>query len=192
LRGWARSRGLWYYLAASALTPVLAVLLEGVDIAVPNIRAGGTNTFPLAYVLAILPSMIWPVLLERSKFAIDGVSLRGGRVALLDYASTLLPVVIGGSILIVAGSPVAQAAGRNEILFTCIGLIAMALVYNYVSFLAAVIYILAAALAGFGYGQEAPDGWAVVLGRWVEGPGIAQLIVAFVLSTGFLAARSKK
>jgi hypothetical protein len=180
-------------LGVTIAAPLLIVLLQRINIVVPNIRAGGTNSFPLPFLLALLPSLVWPVLLERSKFAIDTVSLRGTRVALLDFTSTALPAIAGGISLLVFGDPVLQAAGRNEILFTFVGLFSMSIFYSYASFLVGIIYFIAAALAGFGYEQKIPPGWAFVLGPWAVGPGTAQLVFAFVVSSlFFLGSRVRK
>lgn len=169
MRLWFKSRGVGWYLVSCIATLTTLLLPTGVYLVAPNLQAGGINRFPLAYALAVLPTLIWCVLSDRSRQPLDNVTVRRWQVPLLDLGGTFVPsLVISGGMFAIS-SPASLSIGRNVVFFTCIGVTTLAFTKSYAAFAPSVLYLLACATMGFGYLAQEPSMWAFVLGEW-NGP----------------------
>lgn len=147
----------------SALT---SLAIRDIDLILPNLVAGQTNAFSIAYVIAFLPGLAWLVVLETRPVVFEQTSIRQRTIGVLDLAVSLGLPGVAFALLLCVGGPEEQGAARNLLLVAALCIVSGEYLPKHFAFLAPVAYLLASGSAGFEFMAPEPRDWALALGSW--------------------------
>ncbi|MFF7291662.1 hypothetical protein ACFY9N_03930 [Microbacterium sp. NPDC008134] len=151
--------------------------VQSVEVVLPNLAAGSTNTFSLAYVMGFTPGLLWLIIVENRRIPLEATSTRSGTLAALDSVLVLVPPCAGYALLLVTNEPVLQGAGRNLLMIAALGLLTGIVVPRHLAFLVPVGYLLLAGTLGFSLRATDPAVWALALGTWSAQRDVAVLVI---------------
>jgi hypothetical protein len=188
MAGWWVSRWGWATAVVAAVTVIVIVTTSRVELLLPNLVAGHTNAFSLAYVVAFVPGLWWIVVCGNRPIAAEATSTRRSHIAGLDLLLAFAPVAVASGILILFGDALFEGAARNLVLVAAISLVAAETLPRQFALLAPVGYLLAAGTSGFEYRAPRPNGWALVLDQWLPERDLPIVVVSAAVAGSVLFA----
>lgn len=189
MTGWWQAKFGSLYCGVVVLTAISAHLLWPTRLYLPNIVAGGNNSFSLAYALSFLPGLTWIVIMESRSFIPEAVSVRRTRLIVLELVTALVPVSVMMLVFLQVGLPTLQGAGRNLVLAVSLSIIGLEIAPVYTAFLLPVGYLLTSGVAGFAFLSSVPHDWALVLSRWDPDRDWLVLLIVVGLAVALRSAR---
>lgn len=186
--GWWHARRGWLLLVLALLSCVAIAATRQIQLLLPNVVSGGTNTFPIAYVIAFVPGLFWIVVVENRPTMLEAASVRRAGLLFLDFLAALAPPALSFGVLMATGEPDIQGAGRNVVLVSAASVVAAEIVATQFAFLIPLGYLLLAGTSGFAFRAARPSDWALVLDLWEPARDIPVMIIILMVASAVITS----